>query len=271
MTTSSVRSAALAAAIAVIAATSAGATTTTPSAFALADPSLALAVTTVTPELALAQPTLPGVEFAGVHYRPRRSGYGRRPMDSQSVSQIHLGFFDPQGDPGRQFLVGVRGGPMVDPNVQLGVSVDWSHMSDNISSVSHSSTGPGGLPITTTTDLSRSTANLFPIMAFIQVGGTDDMSIIPYVGLGGGYEVMNLTADDYQSGASFDATYGGWGWQLWGGAAIPLSGRARLTAEAFLNTAELGRDVTDSLTGSSARETVKADGAGLRAGIAWGF
>jgi hypothetical protein len=222
-------------------------------------------------DLAMLQLPAPDVQLAGVHYRPRRSGgFGRR-VDSESVSQIHIGFFDPEGDASRQFLLGARGGPMIDPHVQLGVGVDWAHMADNVSSVSHSSNGPGGIPITTKTDLSRASTNLFPIMAFVQVSADDNMPVVPYFGAGAGYEVMNLTADNYLTGASFDATYGGWGWQVWGGAAFPLSGRARVNGELYVNTAELGRDVTDDALGGTYRETVKANGVGMRLGIAWGF
>jgi hypothetical protein len=234
------------------------------------EPSGAPALGMPSADLALLQAPMPDLQLAGVHYRPRSGGWGRR-VDSESVTQIHLGFFDPEGDAGRQFLLGVRGGPMIDPHVQLGVGVDWAHMADNVSSVSHESNGPGGFPITTQRDLARSSSNLFPIMAFIQVSGDDNMQVIPYFGAGAGYEVMNLTADDFVTNASFDATYGGWGWQVWGGAAFPLSGRARINGELFVNTAELGRDVTDEALGGTFRETVKVNGVGMRLGIAWGF
>ena len=223
-----------------------------------------------TADLALVHASIPEVGLAGVHYRPRSGGWGRR-MDSESVSQLHIGFFDPEGDAGRQFLLGLRGGPMIDPHVQLGVGVDWAHMADNVSSVSHKSNGPGGIPITTEQDLARSSSNLFPILAFIQVSGDDNMQVIPYFGAGAGYEVMNLTADDYTTNASFDATYGGWGWQVWAGAALPLSGQVRVSGEVFLNTAEPGRDVTDDRNGGTYRETVTANGSGIRVGMAWGF
>ncbi len=214
---------------------------------------------------------LPSLEFAGVHYRPRRSHDWGRNADATSVSQIHLGFFDPNGDPSRQFLVGIRGGPMLDQHLQLGVGVDWAHKTENTTSVQHSSTGPNGLPITVKTDLARASTNFFPIMAFVQYSADENMSVIPYFGAAGGYQIMNLSADNFQTNASFDATYGGWGWQIWGGAGIPLSGRTRLNGEVYVNGGEMGRDVTDDFTGQSYRETVSADGAGLRVGLAWGF
>jgi len=272
MIASPVRIAAFAAALAVLSVPAAFAESSAPSAFALPDPALALAAVAPAdagPQLDLVQASVPDVQMAGVHYRPRRSGWGNRAMDSQSVTQLHLGFFDPHGDAGRQFLVGLRGGPMIDPNIQLGVGVDWAHLADNVSSVTQTSSGPTGVSISTQHDVSRSSSNLFPIMAYVQVSADDKMTIIPYVGLGGGYEVMNLTADNYQTNASFDATYGGWGWEAWGGASYALSGRARVSAELFVNTADLGRDVTD--TTGTYRETVNANGFGMRLGIAWGF
>lgn len=249
------------------------AATTDPSTLALPASTITLATDAglLAPELNVVhEVALPEQQFAGVHYRPRRSGFGRH-VDASSVSQVHVGFYDPDGDPSRRFLVGARGGPMIDRNVQLGVGVDWAHQTDNNSSVSRKTTGPGGVPITVKTDLSRASTNFFPIMAFAQISGDDDMPVIPFFGAAGGYEVMNLSADDFQTGQSFDATYGGWGWQLWGGAALPLSGRTRFTGEVYINQAELGRDVNDSLTGQTVRETVDANGMGLRFGIAWGF
>jgi hypothetical protein len=251
----------------------AAASSSDPSAFTLPAGTLALVPTLaadVAPELNVVHvAALPDVEFTGVHYRPRRSGRDRGATAS-SVSQIHLGFFDPDGDPARKFLVGIRGGPMLDSHVQLGVGLDWAHDSDHTSSVSSRTTGPGGIPITVQRDVARASTDLFPVMAFVQISADDNMSVVPYFGGAAGYQLMNLSAEDFQTGQSFDATYGGWGWQLWGGAALPLSGRTRLTGEVFINGAELGRDVDDPLLGGY-RETVKADGVGARFGLAWGF
>ncbi len=254
----------------------AGALAPAPSALALPDAAFALSslAAPLTPEVAVLQTAgVPEVSVDGVHYRPRRSRWSRAP-EASSVSQIHLGFFDPDGNPARRFLVGIRGGPMIDRQVQLGVGIDWAHDSDNTSSVSSETTGPGGTPITIQRDLSRASTDLFPIMAFLQVSAPDNMSVVPYFGVSGGYQLLNLSADDYLTGDSFDATYGGWGWQLWGGLALPLSGRTRLTGEVFVNGAELSRDVNDpyyGAFGSTYRETVKQDGVGARFGIAWGF
>ena len=225
--------------------------------------------------LALAQLQPPArVEFAGVHYRPRSRGssgsYSRQP-ESSGVSQVHVGFFDPDGDQSSRFDIGIRGGPMLDENVQIGLGVDWIHKAENISSVTTTSIGPGGVPIEIKQDIARASVNMFPIMGFIQLSAPADMGIVPYFGAGGGYQVLALSGDDFTTGQSFEGTFSGWGWQLWGGAGVPMSGRTRLTGEVFVNGAELGRDVTDDVTGQKVHETVNADGMGMRFGLAWGF
>lgn len=211
----------------------------------------------------------PGTRYDGLRYRER----GRRPraLESASVSQIHGGFLDPDGSERSGFLLGLRAGPQIDQNVQVGGMIDWAHKSDNQSTIISRQPGPGGSTIETRREVSRSSSDLVPIMGFIQLSTDDNMPIIPYFGAGGGYEVRWLSAKDLQTGDDFSATYGGWGWELWGGVAMPLSGRSRLTGEVFVNGAELGRDVDDPLTGDTFRETVKADGVGMRFGLAWGF
>lgn len=243
------------------------------SAFALPAGTLALAVTPLVAEAApdvavIHTPAVPEVSMAGVRYRPRRSGYGR--VDAASASQIHLGFYDPDGDPARKFLAGIRLGPVLDPGIQVGVGLDWAHDADRTTSVASSTIGPGGTPIVVQRELSRASTDFFPLMAFMQVSADDNLSIVPYFGIAGGYEFLNLSADDFQTGESYDATFGGWGWQLWGGLAVPLSGRTRVTGEIYWNGAELDRDVDDPLLGGY-RETVDADGMGARFGLAWGF
>src|SRR5207244_13126223 len=65
--------------------------------------------------MAMAQIVAPcRTEVSSLHYRPRyRSRSYRRP-ESQGVSQIHAGAFDPDGDQKSRLDVGIRGGPMLD-------------------------------------------------------------------------------------------------------------------------------------------------------------
>lgn len=210
-----------------------------------------------------------GRRLEAARYRPRQRGeWGNRVFESPS--EIHLGFFDPEGHGTDSFVLGFRGGPLVDPNIQLGLDVDWQHNSESQKTVGGEPYYVGGQKITPQRELSSSSSNLFPVMAYIQVVGNENMQVIPFVGLGGGYEVLFLSADAFQSQEHFDGTFGGWGWQVWGGAAVPLSGRARLAGEVFLNQAQVGRDVED-INGLTFREVVDMDGVGMRFGLQWGF
>lgn len=238
-----------------------------------------LGVPVATPlTLAYAGTTAPAdVEIAGVRYRPRYRRVPRYAEEepryrsrSTGVSQIHAGFFDPQGNQEQRLNLGIRGGPVIDQNIQLGLGLDWIHKQENISSVTSTTTGPGGVPIEVRQDIARASVNMFPIMAFLQVQGAD-MGAIPYFGIAGGYEILLLAGDDFQTGESFEGTFSGWGWQLWGGIGFPLSGRTRLNGEVYWNGAELGRDATDPNTGFEVHETVNGDGMGARFGLAWGF
>ena len=207
-----------------------------------------------------------------IRYRPRiRERHSDSGSQSRGFSQLHAGFFDPDGDPPSGVVFGARGGTSIDEHLQLGLGLDWNHRSDRTARVVREVPLPGGGTAQRDSLLARSSTNLFPVMAFLQVSPSADLPFTPYFGVGGGYQVLFLSAEDFRTGESFDATYGGWGWQVWGGAAMPLSGRTRLSAEVFLNQAELERNVDDPAGGASLREVVPMDGVGMRFGLSWGF
>ena len=193
----------------------------------------------------------PRSRYDALRYRPRRGrgyrepSYGPRP---ETFSQIHLGFMDVDGVEKPGVLLGFRGGLVADPNIQT-----------------------GGTTITVRQDLSRSSSDLVPMMGFIQVSGDASMQAIPYFGAGAGLEVLHLSAQNFQTGEEFDGTFTGFGWQLWGGVGMLLSGRTRLNVEAFYNGSELSRDVDDAFSGQTFRETIDMNGAGARVGLAMGF
>lgn len=232
--------------------------------------------------------TTPTAEFAvfntpvleSIRHRPRRwrdrdRDRGRyeesRSTRSSGFSQIHGGFFDPDGDPPSAMLLGVRAGASLDEKFQLGFGLDWSHRSDRTAAVVTEVPIPGGGVAEQQRVLARSSSNLLPMMAFLQVTPGSDLPLSPYFGVAGGYEVLFLDAEDFETGEEFEATYGGWGWQVWGGATAQLSGRTRLAAEVFWNDAELERDIDDPESGLGLREVIPQDGLGMRVGLSWGF
>jgi hypothetical protein len=149
------------------------------------------------------------------------------------------------------------------------VDVDWHYKSENRTAVVSQQELPGGGTAQVERVLSSASSNLVPLLGYLQVSGARSLPIIPYVGVGAGYEFYFLSANDFNTGSHFDAEYGGPAWQAWGGLQLPLSGRSRLAAEVFTNQAELGRDV--DYLGQSYREKVNLNGAGMRFGVNWGF
>jgi hypothetical protein len=211
-------------------------------------------------------------------YRPRRRPVRDRYRDedysrrrSEALSQLHAGFFDPEGDQNAGILFGFRGALVVDQHIQVGGQLDWIHKATSEGTAGPPIIGPGGTPITPEEEIARSSLNMFPLMAFVQITADPDLPVVPYFGAGAGYQLLFLSAENFDTGEEFDGTFDGFGWQVWGGAGIPLSRRARLNTEVFVNNAELSGDVENSLTGEEFRGVVDMDGIGMRFGLAWGF
>jgi hypothetical protein len=262
------------------------------SALALADPliashadalrddapaSTAITVSTVDGQVAGYYGTTNRTTFESVSYRPRRHRH-RYPEEysepksshSSGYAQLHGGFFDPEAEQASNATVfGFRAGGSLDRNFQIGLGVDWHHRSAERSTVVREVPVPGGTA-EQRLELGHQSSNLFPTMAFLQIspGGG---ALIPYFGIGGGYEVLFLSAEDFETGAQFDATYGGWGWQAWAGLAIPVASQTRLAAEVYTNTADVSRDVDDPTTGHTVKEIIGVNGVGARFGLSWGF
>jgi len=203
---------------------------------------------------------------------PRRYGEPRRYAGPRGyrtpiVTQLAGGFYSPGGPSATSFLLSARAGPQIDPHVQLGFMLDWAHKSDRVSATFGQET-VGGVDLSLEDSRLRGRSDLVPLLAFVQVSGNAAMGPVPYAGFGAGYEILAMEADR-PDGTRFDGTFGGWGWQLWAGAGLPISNRARLSGELFFNHADLGRDV--NVDGRLLRQTASFNGPGMRFGVAWGF
>ena len=202
-------------------------------------------------------------------YRPRRAPMATIPL----AAQLHLGFFNPFDNFSAGFDGGFRVGPQVDPHIQLGFGMDWWHRSENTVLDLGTVQAPGG-SASEKLILSQSHENLIPIMLFVQVSGDENMPVIPYAGFGAAYEWLFLTADDFVTHESFDETFGGFGWQVWAGAGLPLDWRMRVNAEVFFNGCDVGSDVDVDVPGfgpARVRDVIDVDGVGMRFGISWQF
>jgi len=210
-------------------------------------------------------------------YRPRRNPYpdGTPYHSSKSRGptgffEIHGGGLEPDGAPEMQYLGGFKIAAMPDPRVHIGVMVDWAHRGSTVTEIVTSSTGPNGEDIRTQRELAEASTDLVPVLGFIQFTGSGRLPLIPYIGAGGGWQTLWLSAEDFTSGADFEATYGGWAWQAWAGLAIPFGRNVRLNGEVFRTGGTVGRDIED-LNGPDLREELDVDGAGLRVGLQFAF
>jgi len=225
---------------------------------------------------ALTTPLADGVHFRPRAYRPRvvRARPRRSPGPAMPVAaQLHIGFFTPLDNFSTGFDGGFRLGPQVNPHMQVGLAMDWWRRFDN----TVLDLGPVKAPGGTASEeliLSESTANLVPILVFVQLNGGENMPFIPYAGFGVGYEWLSLRARDYLTHESFDQTFGGFGWQTWAGASLPLDRRTYLNAEVFLNACKVGSDVDvyiEDYGSVTVRDVIKMNGVGMRFGVSWRF
>ena len=269
------RGALLGAAALLVGTSALAATSLRPSALALPRVDLAQAALdapVAPPTLALTTAPAPAnVELDAIRYQPaQQQQFVESGSDRPIVSQLHGGYFDASANNTNPFIVGVRAGPMVDKRLQVGLMLDWVHQTKNLANVLSTAQGPGTITVTTQQDTARALLNLVPIMAFAQASGFGLLGIVPYVGAAGGYEVLVLSADNFVNGQSFEANFGGWGYQVYAGCGLPLGGRTRLNGELFVNQASLSKTVTDA-SGVTAKQVVDMNGIGFRLGLAWGY
>jgi len=218
--------------------------------------------------------------LGSIYYRPRhryreREHFTERNSHATGFSQIHGGFFDPEGDLSSAALFGFRAGGLIDDHVQLGLGLDWSHRSDRQSEVISQEPLPGGGTSEVRRLLARSSSNLFPMMAFLQIAPGGGLPVVPYFGIGGGYEVLfwkQPIVKSRQSLVSWEATrfISTWGTNTLEAAYIPGAGSTNMTelvddqGNCAADPADDRRPEDEKRTGAEAedgeRERQKRDG-----------
>lgn len=184
------------------------------------------------------------------------------PRSRTGEIHLHGGVFAPINANATSATLGLRIGLDLGSHVQLGVMSDWTYRSKNLLQPVDSGL-PGFEPQIV---LAKVDAHLVPAMVFLQVKLTDKFPLVPYGGVGAGYEWLFLRARDFRTAQEATATYANPAWQAYAGMGLRLSKGVRLDGELFYNGAVLGRDVSDQ-NGQLWRETVDANGVGLRAGL----
>ncbi len=186
--------------------------------------------------------------------------YGQR--SRTGAIHLHGGVFAPINATATSATIGARLGANLGDPLLLGLQSGWTYHSKSL--LESANYGLPGLEPKTV--LATAEAHLIPAMAFLQVTLTEKFPLVPYVGVGAGYEWLILKAKDYRTDADSSVTYGNWAWEWYAGMGIKISRGLRVDAEAFYNGGALERDVSD-VNGVRRREAVDIDGAGARIGL----
>jgi len=120
-------------------------------------------------------------------------------------------------------------------------------------------------------EIARTEARMIPVMGFMQVNITSKFFLVPYVGIGAGYEWLSLRSVDRRSGQDSTLTYGNIAWQGYGGIGIRIAKGVRLNGEVFYNGGSLERSALAPDGTTSYREAVHVNGVGARFGIDTNF
>jgi hypothetical protein len=229
------------------------------------------------------QPVPAGTALYGLTYQPRgvySHPYVPAPRPepgSQGYFDLHGGIFEYMSDASsrpngpRSSDFGAKMAFNLGPAVRLGTLLDWQYRSESNTVPISSNPGPGGTTINNSVDLGSGTASLVPWMGFLEISPVPRSPISPYVGIAGGYEWLYLHASRSDIPVAFNANYGGWGWQAWGGIGFRLAPEVRLTGEVYGNFCEVWRNAFDTDLNAVTRETVNVNGAGVRGGLQFLF
>lgn len=184
------------------------------------------------------------------------------PRAQTGTLHLHGGVYAPINANATSSTLGARLGLNLGSHLLLGIGGDWIYKSKSASEAVEDGL-PGFEP---QIQLAKVDAHLVPTMLFLQVKLTDKFPLVPYAGIGAGYEWLVLRAKDYRTDESASRTYDNWSWQTYVGMGMKLSKGLRIDGELAYNGGLLGRDVTDE-NGEVWRETVDVSGVGARIGL----
>ena len=184
------------------------------------------------------------------------------PQNERISLHLHGGLFSPTDINAPSPTVGLRLSKLVGSHLQVGFLTGWTLERKDLTQ-SEGDTLPGLQPKIL---LARVDGNLIPLMGFLRVNLTEKHWLVPYVGVGTGYEWLTLKATDYRTQLTGTATYANWAWEGWVGLGIRLGQELRVNGEVFYNGASLERDVIVQ-NGQIFKELVNGNGAGARIGV----
>ena len=157
--------------------------------------------------------------------------------------------------------VGVRYCKHVTSHVQLGMLTGFAYKASKLEAPVAGTQG-----VEPQVELARTEARLVPLMGFMQVDLTDRFWLVPFVGVGAGYEWLRLNTIDHRTGEDSRVTYGNIAWESYAGAGVRLTSRVRVNGELFYNGGSLERRFLEP-DGSTTREAIHVNGVGVRFGL----
>ena len=188
---------------------------------------------------------------------------------SQSVLKIKIGTFNPQ-DAKAGLLVGISTGRQVDERVDFGIGADlFIRRFTQETEVSIDTTQQQTNPQIVQTNLSYSMYGL-PIMVHIDARILPNATVIPYVGIAGGYELLFSREANYLEDKKDNRLYGGFGWQAMIGAEYPFGSSSAILGEIMYNGCTLSRSQGSSEAGFPLHEELDFSGLGFRIGMRLG-
>lgn len=182
--------------------------------------------------------------------------------DNEKVSlHLHGGVFSPLSTNAPSPTIGLRLSKLVGSHLQAGVLTGYTLQRKDLTQDVFSL--PGVEPKLV---LARVDASMIPLMGFLRVNFTEKHWLVPYVGVGTGFEWLTFQVTDYEFQETGTATYANLAWEGWVGLGIRLGETLRVNGELYYNGASLERDVYDDY-GVLYKEVVDLDAVGARVGL----
>jgi len=174
--------------------------------------------------------------------------------------QLDGGMFAPLEANGASPTAGMRYCKHYGSHLQGGLLTGWTLKSSKVEAPAAGPQSSGAK-----VELARADAQLVPVMAFMQVDLTDRF-LVPFVGIGAGYEWLLFNAIDHRTGVESKTYFGNVAWETYAGMGLRLTSRVRVNSELYYNGASLERNLVDS-SGRTWREAVHMNGVGARVGL----
>lgn len=179
------------------------------------------------------------------------------------------GFFDAEDVPKNDWLAGFKLTGVISKGVEMGISTDYQRRSHSAGERIDEYRDPSGNLVKTTVPTAEVSSSLVPALGILELR-IPTPGLQPYVGAGAGYEWLFVAGDDFVNNTHFSDTFGGFGWQGFGGIDLAINEKARLNAEAFWNESNVSRHLMDP-GGFEVKQTINVRGGGIRGGLSFAF